>query len=100
MSATMIFLGASHVGAQNYWEGERLIERASLLRRQMRFAEMAPLQEQALAIFEATLGRDHPKVAKTLDELAFVYTQLGRLTESMELSKRAVGIVEMAQGPE
>jgi tetratricopeptide (TPR) repeat protein/tRNA A-37 threonylcarbamoyl transferase component Bud32 len=68
-------------------------EGASLLR--MRdFAAAPPLLEQALALKEAELGKDHPDVARTLATLAWAMTELGRYDEALRLADRSLAILE------
>ena len=57
-----------------------------------RDGEAAALYQAALAIREATLGADHPKVAVTLDDLGDVLAATGRCAEALALYQRALAI--------
>jgi CheY-like chemotaxis protein len=48
--------------------------------------------KRALFIWEGRLGREHPKVAKTLEALAGLYEQSGRQEEAAEIQARAAAI--------
>lgn len=48
--------------------------------------------KRALFIWEGRLGRNHPKVAKTLEALAGIYEQSGRQDEAEEIHARAAAI--------
>jgi CHAT domain-containing protein len=64
-----------------------------------RYAEAEPLYKRALAIFEKTLGPDHPLVATPLNQRASLYDREGRYAEAAPLFKRALAIREKALGP-
>ena len=54
-----------------------------------RLAEAEPLYRRALAIDERSLGRDHPVVARDLNNLAQLLRFTDRLAEAESLSRRA-----------
>ena len=56
---------------------------------------------RALANDEKALGKDHPSVAGTLNNLAVLYVNLGRYTEAEPLYKRALAIMKnrLPKGP-
>jgi CHAT domain-containing protein/tetratricopeptide (TPR) repeat protein len=58
------------------------------------------LYKRALMIREATLGRDHPDVAQSLNNLALLYVALARHSEAEPLYKRALMIREATLGRE
>jgi tetratricopeptide (TPR) repeat protein len=66
---------------------------------QGRHAEAEALQQQALAMWEQTLGPTHPAVATGLNNLAVLYRAQGRYTEAEPLYRRALQIREAALGP-
>lgn len=65
------------------------------LRDQNKYKEAAYLLNDALAIREKTLGKDHPAVAATLNNLAVLYGKRGKYKEAEPLCKRALEIREM-----
>jgi Tfp pilus assembly protein PilF len=66
---------------------------------QGKYAEAEPLYKRALAIKEKTLGPDHPDVATSLHNLAWVYSREGKYKMAEPLYKRALAIKEQALGP-
>uniref|UniRef100_A0A8C9WAU8 Kinesin light chain n=1 Tax=Scleropages formosus TaxID=113540 RepID=A0A8C9WAU8_SCLFO len=60
--------------------------------------EAAHLLNDALAIREKTLGKDHPAVAATLNNLAVLYGKRGKYKEAEPLCKRALEIREKVLG--
>uniref|UniRef100_A0A8C2KCA9 Kinesin light chain n=1 Tax=Cyprinus carpio TaxID=7962 RepID=A0A8C2KCA9_CYPCA len=67
-------------------------------RDQNKYKEAASLLNDALAIREKTLGRDHPAVAATLNNLAVLYGKRGKYKEAEPLCKRALEIREKVLG--
>ncbi|TNM96062.1 hypothetical protein fugu_017145 [Takifugu bimaculatus] len=65
---------------------------------QNKYKEAANLLNDALAIREKTLGRDHPAVAATLNNLAVLYGKRGKYKEAEPLCKRALEIREKVLG--
>lgn len=63
-------------------------------RDQNKYKEAAHLLNDALAIREKTLGKDHPAVAATLNNLAVLYGKRGKYKEAEPLCKRALEIRE------
>ena len=55
---------------------------------------------EALALREATLGKDHADVAQSCNNLAELYRVLGRYAEAEALHQRARAIRETQFGPE
>jgi Tfp pilus assembly protein PilF len=56
------------------------------------------LYEQALAMQEHVLGREHPEVAKTLNGLAVLYDTRGSFAAAEGLYKRALAIAGKTPG--
>lgn len=69
----------------------------SAFRDQNKYKEAAHLLNDALAIREKTLGKDHPAVAATLNNLAVLYGKRGKYKEAEPLCKRALEIREKVQ---
>jgi len=57
------------------------------------YMEAEPLYQRALAIDEASLGKDHPDIAIDLNNLAELYRATNRLSEAEPLMKRVVLII-------
>ncbi|MGZ3458885.1 MAG: CHAT domain-containing protein, partial [Archangium sp.] len=60
------------------------------------YARAEPLFERALAIWEAALGKNHPDVARTLNNLALLYANQGNYARAEPLYERALAIYEAA----
>ncbi len=72
-----------------------------LIRRAMgEYDEAERLHLRALELRERTLGRDHPQVGSSLNNLANVYKTKGNLDEAQRLYERARAIWEEALGPD
>ncbi len=65
-----------------------------------RYLEAEPLMRRALAIDEASLGPDHPDVARDLNNLAQLLQATNRLDEAEPLMRRTLAIVEATFGPD
>ena len=65
-----------------------------------KYSQATGTLERAISIYGETLGPGHPKIAESLDELAFVYITLEKYGEAEPLSRRALAIREEALGPE
>ena len=63
-----------------------------------RIAEARALHERALALFERTLGPDHPEVAGSLTSYGDFLRRYGTLGEAESAHLRALGICEKALG--
>ena len=62
------------------------------------YARAEPLYRRALAIDEASLGKDHPAVARDLNNLAVLLGDTNRLSETEPLYRRALAINEASFG--
>ncbi|XP_013915065.1 PREDICTED: kinesin light chain 1-like [Thamnophis sirtalis] len=71
---------------------------SSQCRDQNKYKDAANLLNDALAIREKTLGKDHPAVAATLNNLAVLYGKRGKYKEAEPLCKRALEIREKVLG--
>ncbi len=63
-------------------------------------ASLLPLLQRSLAIREKALGREHPDVAQSLNNLGALYPALGHYAEAEARYKRALAIREKTLGPE
>ncbi len=71
-----------------------LVTLATMVHAEGKYEEARTLLERALALYEETLGEDHPKVASTLSNLAIVLRDMGRAAEALPFIERAVSIEE------
>jgi len=62
--------------------------------------EAENLFRRALAIWEKTLGPNHPNVATCLSNIAFNYLRQEKYAEAEEFSQRSLSIREQVLGPE
>jgi len=64
------------------------------------YRDAESLMKRALAIDEASFGKDHPDVARDLNNLAQLLQATNRLSEAEELMHRALTIDEASFGPD
>jgi tetratricopeptide (TPR) repeat protein len=81
-------------------EARRLNRLATLHLAAGAYPEARALYERALALYEQTLGPDHPDVAVTLSNLSNGYLLAGAYPEARALSERTLAIYEQALGPD
>ena len=67
---------------------------------QGRYSEATGIAKEAVGVAEETFGQDHPNVAISLNNLAYLYDCQGEYAQSGPLYKRALAILEKALGPE
>ena len=63
-----------------------------------RYADAEPLYRRSLEIREKQLGRDHPDVAQTLNNLANLYSVMCRYSDAEPLFRRSLEIFEKQLG--
>jgi hypothetical protein len=63
-------------------EAKRLNEQVEQLDNQGQYAAAIPLAERALAIREKVLGKEHPYVAESLNNLAWLYQAQGSYSQA------------------
>ena len=106
---------AALLEAEKFGSADRRLARsltslATLYRAQSKYAEAESLYRRALEIDEAlfrralkidekALGPDHPDIAISLTNLAFLYHAQARYAEAEALFRRALAIIEQAVGP-
>ncbi|HEY5924426.1 MAG TPA: serine/threonine-protein kinase [Kofleriaceae bacterium] len=64
-----------------------------------RAGEAADLQRRALAMFEQTLGPEHPNTALAVNQLAALAYEAKRYDEAAQLHRRTIAIWEKSLGP-
>jgi len=62
------------------------------------YAKAEPLYQRSLSIQEAMLGKDHPDVALTLNNLALLYKSMGQYAKAERLYQRSLAIREAMLG--
>jgi tetratricopeptide (TPR) repeat protein len=72
---------------------------AEARRAQARYRDSARLTRRALAIWQTTLGPDHPVVALALGHLGLAMRLQGRFADAEPLLRRALAITGRASGP-
>jgi tetratricopeptide (TPR) repeat protein len=65
---------------------------------QGRYPEAEPLYLEALDLRKQLLGDNHPDVAQSLNNLAYLYQSQGRYPEAEPLYLQALAIAEQALG--
>ncbi len=73
---------------------------AKYLQQIARYSEAEPLLQRSLAIYEKTVGSEHPYTSATLHELASLYQAQGRYSEAEPLLQRSLAIYEKTVGSE
>ncbi len=81
-------------------EADKLSKVAEGLRRTRQYDQAIQLVERALALREKAHGAEHPDVADSLDNLAWLYDYKGDYTRSESLYLRALAINEKILGAE
>src|SRR5262245_44604910 len=97
-AAIMLCGNASISAAQRADEAGGLDQELLDLYNAGRYADAIPTAQQVLAIREKALGRDHPDVAGSLNNLASLYQGQGRYADAEPLFQRALAIYEKALG--
>ena len=75
-------------------------EQVIKLYKQDRYAEAIPIAEKALLIREKEFGTDHLEVARSLNNLAVLYKEMGNYSKAEPLYKRSLAINEKSLGPD
>ncbi|KAL6063505.1 DUF4062 domain-containing protein [Balamuthia mandrillaris] len=71
---------------------------AYLLRLRGKYTEAAPLYQQAVALREKILGKEHPDLAQSINSLAILYRHQGKYKDAEPLYQRALEIRKKAFG--
>jgi tetratricopeptide (TPR) repeat protein len=96
--AILLFGNASISAAQPGDDATTLNKKVIELYNAGRYAEAIPIAQRLLAIDEKALGRDHPDVAQSLNNLSLLYVRQGRYADTEPLLQRALAIEEKALG--
>jgi tetratricopeptide (TPR) repeat protein len=81
-------------------EAKRLNQQAGQLYDAGKYSQAIPLLERALAISEKVLGKEHPDVATSLNNLALPYQAQGSYEKAEPLFVRSLAISEKVLGKE
>ena len=79
-------------------DGAALNRHVIQLYRQGRYAEAISFGERALAIYERSLGPDHPETATSLNNLAVLYSATARPHDALPLMEQALSIDALILG--
>jgi len=79
-------------------KAEELNDQLMQLYQQGQYEKAIPLAQEVLRLREHALGPDHPKVATSLNNLAFLYQSIGSYYEAEPLYQRALKIRENKLG--
>jgi tetratricopeptide (TPR) repeat protein len=88
----------SNAQQDKFREAESLNQEVVKFYQQGRYSDAIRLAEKALAIYEKALGPDHPDVALSLNNLAFLYCYMGDYARAEPLYKRSLAISEKVLG--
>ncbi|MHC5727353.1 MAG: CHAT domain-containing protein, partial [Nostoc sp.] len=75
-------------------EAERLEQQTDKLYNEGKYSEAIPLAERALAIRKQILGEEHPDVATSLNNLAFLYWGQGDINQALEFFTQGLKVEE------
>jgi tetratricopeptide (TPR) repeat protein len=78
--------------------GHLLRKAGNYLRERVQYTDAEPLHKLALAIREQHLGANHPDTAKSLNNLAILYSDQGKYEQAESLYQRAFTILEQHLG--
>lgn len=81
-------------------EAKRLNEQVLQLYKEGKYTQAIPLAERALEIREKVLGKEHPSVAQSLNNLASLYQNQGSYEKAEPLLVRSLAIREKVHGKE
>jgi len=70
------------------------------LRQAGKYADALPLAQRLVALTEQRFGPNHVTLAASLNTLAILHDDLGRLPDSEQAYKRTLAIIEKSLGPE
>ncbi|MBD2221138.1 CHAT domain-containing protein [Calothrix sp. FACHB-1219] len=81
-------------------EAERLEQQGEKLKNEGKYNEAIPLWERVLIIRKKALGNEHPFVATSLNNLAFLYSSQGRYADAEHLYRQALDMRKRLLGNE
>ena len=81
-------------------EANQLYQQVEQLYAQGKYNEAIPLAERILELYQNVHGEEHPDVATSLNNLAFLYQSQGRYTEALPLYRQALEMYKRLLGEE
>ncbi|BBD57794.1 peptidase-like protein [Nostoc sp. HK-01] len=81
-------------------EANELSQQVDKLYQEGKYSAAIPLAERVLAIREKVLGKEHPDVATSLNNLAYLYSAQGKYQQAETVYLRALAITEKVLGKE
>ncbi|MBE9210703.1 tetratricopeptide repeat protein [Nostoc sp. LEGE 06077] len=81
-------------------EAQELNKQVEQLYKEGKYTTALPLAERTLAIREKILGKEHPDVASSLNNLALLYRAQGKYQQAEQLYVRSLAIYEKILGKE
>jgi len=99
-TTTIVAHETSKQNSNNEYSLEVLIEKEGRLRSEKKYDEAIAVWRRILAILEKSLGANHPDVATSLSNLAFLLNTQGRYAAAEPLYRRSLVIRETALGPD
>ncbi len=98
LSLAILSFGCTDQGAGSEWD--TLNQEVKELYRTGKYDRAVVVARKALEMAEKNVGPDHPDVATSLNNLAFLYDNQGRYAQAEPLYKRSLAIREKALGPD
>jgi CHAT domain-containing protein/Tfp pilus assembly protein PilF len=98
MSPAQLIQGAALAQSDEELAGHR--RQIEQLRQAGKYADALPLAQRLVALTEQRFGPNHLTLAASLNTLAIVNDDLGRLTDAEQAYKRTLAIIEKSLGPE
>src|SRR5712691_9066154 len=98
LAGVLLVGSGSTLVAQQADEASKLHKRVIELYNAGRYSDAVSIAQRVLAIREKALGRDHPAVATSLNNLAELYRSQGRYADAEPLYRRSLAIWEKALG--
>ena len=99
-SITLVLAVNPASGQQWLDEAKALNQRMLQLYQAGKYAEAIPLAQKELVIWEKALGRSHPQVATSLNNLGQLYYQTGAYAKAEPLYQLSLAIRKRALGPD
>jgi len=101
----VLILGMALLAGTTGWADDDSLQKAKELNQEVKrlsqqgkYAEAIPYAEKELVIREKALGQEHPSIALALNNLAFLYDNIGAYDKAEPLYKRALAINKKALG--
>ncbi|AEP13144.1 tetratricopeptide repeat protein [Chloracidobacterium thermophilum] len=100
LAAVLCLTGAMAYAQGAGGEWETLSREVMELYRAGKYDQALVVAKKALEVAEKSVGPEHPNVAKSLNNLAYLYNAQGQYAQAEPLFRRALAIQEKALGPD